>query len=187
MHTEPETPRYTVDFTPQGLRAVIPARRSWVGILFMCAWLGGWAMGERQAIAELRAAGASANAGFLLLWLTAWTAAGGATMLAIAWQLAGREVIALDGATLAQRLELFGLGRRRAWPVAEIKNLRMQTPAAAPPASQRAWRPPPPGVIRGLVFDHDGRTIRLARRLDEAQASLLANELAARLPRKLLD
>ncbi len=51
MNVEPGAPRFTVDITPDGLRATLPARRSAFAMVFLCLWLVGWCFGEVHAIA----------------------------------------------------------------------------------------------------------------------------------------
>ncbi len=46
MIVEPESARYTLESTTGRLQASIPARRNWLIILFLTAWLGGWVMGD---------------------------------------------------------------------------------------------------------------------------------------------
>src|SRR5512138_821345 len=82
------------------LKIVSRVRRNWFIVLFLGAWLCGWAMGETFAIGTLLGGREGKGPGaFLALWLVLWTVGGGAAIFAFLMNLVGREVIALDGRT----------------------------------------------------------------------------------------
>ena len=110
MVVEAKSARYTVESSPDGLRASIPARRNWFVILFLCAWLGGWFFGEVSAAKELLNPKEHTASGFLSFWLLGWTLGGAFCLGTILWQLAGREVLVASSSSLVYRIELFGLG-----------------------------------------------------------------------------
>jgi hypothetical protein len=183
MQVEPQAARFRSEVTPDGYRVVIPARRNWFIVLFLCAWLGGWAFGELSASGELLRGGDKTPFAFLSFWLVGWTIGGlyaGATVL---WQLAGREIITVSLTTLSYRAEALGLGRTRSFQTSEVKDLRSTEYAISTFTNQRAWFPPVVGSGFGPVaFDYGARTFRVAPSLDEAEAKLLVRELSARLP-----
>ncbi len=189
MHVELQPARFSTDLTPEGLRLVVPARRSWGAIVFLCVWLGGWAFGELTVLQELMAPPENGDRPdlFLMVWLAGWTLGGVCVLGTILWQLAGREVITLDATTLTHRVTLLGLGRTRAYKVTEVKNLRAtERSATERVADQASWFPPLAGAGHGPVaFDYGARTYRLAGALDEAEAKLLVETLHKRLPRRL--
>lgn len=186
MHVEPESPRYSLETTADGLKAVIPARRNWLVILFLCAWLVGWALGEIQAIKELFAPSEKSPTLFLMAWLAGWTIGGAYAFAAVIWQLAGIEIISIDGTTLRHRIEALGIGRTRAYKASEVKDLRATEYSTNPFTNQAAFFPPLIGSGFGPVaFDYGARTLRLAPALEEAEAKSLVRQLGARLPRRL--
>jgi hypothetical protein len=186
MLVEPESPRFTLENTPNGLQAIVPARKNVFVLLFMCVWLCGWVFGEVNAIRELLAPSESTPNLFLMVWLAGWTLGGAFALGTLAWQLAGREVISIGNATLEHRVEAFGVGRTRTYRLSEVKDLRATEYSSNPFTNQAAWFPPVTGSGMGPVaFDYGARTMRLALALEEAEAKLLVSKLASRLPRKL--
>ncbi len=184
MHVEPQSPRFALESTPAGLRAIVPARRNIFVLLFMCVWLGGWAFGEMHAIRELLSPSEKTPQLFLTVWLAGWTLGGAFALGTVAWQFAGREVISVNGTNLEHRVEAFGVGRTRTYRLSEVKNLRATDYSANPFTNQTAWFPPVTGSGFGPVaFDYGARTLRLAPALEEAEAKLLVSKLAPRLPR----
>ena len=183
MTVEPEPPRYALDVTAEGVRALIPARRSVFTLLFMCVWLCGWAFGEMHAIDELLSRSEKTPVPFLMVWLAGWTLGGALALAGVAWQLAGREIISIGSTTLEHRVEAFGMGRTRSYRLSDVKHLRATDNALSAFGSQAAWLPPITGSGFGpIAFDYGARTIRLAPALEEAEAKLLVNGLASRLP-----
>jgi hypothetical protein len=183
MHIEPQTARFEIDNTRDGLRAVIPATRNWFIMLFLLAWLGGWAFGELSAVRELLTASAKTPTAFLSFWLVGWTIGGAFALATVLWQVAGREVITVNSTTLSYRVEILGLGRTRSYRAAEVKGLRATDYSINPFTNQRAWFPPITGSGVGPVaFDYGARTIRVAPSLEEAEAKMLVRALAAKLP-----
>jgi len=186
LQIEPLLPRFSVDAGPDGLRAVIPARRNWFVMLFLVAWLGGWAFGEVSAANELFRGEGKAPIGFLAFWLVGWTIGGAFAFAAVVWQLAGREVITVNSASLSHRIEAFGIGHRRSFRTTEVRNLRATEYSANPFTNQRSWFPPLLGSGYGPVaFDYGARTIRVAPSLEEAEAKMLVQQLSSRFPRTL--
>ena len=185
MHVEPQAARFHVEVTPDGLRAVIPARRNWFVMLFLIAWLGGWVFGEVSASGELLRHGDKTPTAFLAFWLLGWTLGGAFAATAVVWQLAGREVISVSSNTLLHRAEAFGFGWNRSYKASEVRNFRSTEYSSNAFTNQRAWFPPVTGSGFGPVaFDYGARTIRMAPSLEEAEARMLVRELSSRLPHR---
>jgi hypothetical protein len=164
---------------------VIPARRNWLILLFLVAWLGGWIMGEVTVSKQLLNIADRTPVAFLSFWLVGWTIGGIFVMGAVVWQLAGREVITVNSSSLLYRVEAFGLGRSRSFQTSEVKNFRSTEYAASPFMNQRTLLPPLVGAGYGPVaFDYGARTFRIAPSLDEAEARILVNEMNSRLPNR---
>lgn len=163
MRIEPAAPTYQVAETMQGLTASIPARKNWFVLLFMCAWLGGWVLGEVSAITRISNPTGDEPKGFLTVWLIGWTLDGGRVLACVVWQLFGREVITIAAGELIYRVEALGLGRSRSF-----------TSHQMPPLFGAGYGP--------IAFDYGARTYRLGSSLDEAGARQLLVRLAPRLP-----
>jgi len=187
MQVELQVPRFRSEVTPQGLRIVIPARRNWLILLFLIAWLGGWVMGEVTVSKQLLNSTDKTPVAFLSLWLVGWTIGGIFAVGATLWQLVGREVLTIDSLSLLYRVDAFGIGRSRSFRAADVKNVRSTEYAFSPFMNQRTLFPPIVGAGYGPVaFDYGARTFRIAPSLDEAEARILVGELTSRLPAKLL-
>ena len=155
-------------------------------MLFLLAWLGGWVFGEVNAAGEIFKGDGKAPVAFMTFWLIGWTIGGASVLVTIAWQLAGREVITVNGATLSHRIEMFGVGHSRLYRSSEVKNIRATEFSTSLFTNQRSWFPPMFGSGYGPVaFDYGARTIRVAPSLEEAEAKMLVRQLASRLPRTL--
>lgn len=187
-HVEPQAPRYSIELTTEGLRATVPARRSWFLVPFLCLWLVGWAFGEISAIQQLISPSEQTPFLFLLVWLAGWTVGGAFAFGTLVWQLAGREVIIVNADTFLHRVEAMGFGWPRAYRSRDVRNLRATDYSMNPFTNQAAWYPPLWGAGAGPVaFDYGARTLRLAAALDEAEAKLLVSKLAERLPRSIVE
>jgi hypothetical protein len=185
MQVELQAPRFRSEVTLQGLRVVIPARRNWLIILFLLAWLGGWVMGEVTVSKQLLNFTDKTPVAFLAFWLVGWTIGGTLAAGAVLWQLAGREVLTIDPLSLLYRVEAFGIGRNRSFRAADVRNFRSTEYASSPFMNQRTLFPPIFGAGYGPVaFDYGARTFRIAPSLDEAEARVLVGEMTSRLPNK---
>ena len=185
MEVEPQAARYRSEVTPDGYRVVIPVTRNWFVILFMYAWLTGWAFGELNVSAQLARGGDKMPAAFLSFWLVCWTLGGLLWIATLIWQLAGREVVSIGPTMLSYRGEAFGLGRTSSFRLATVKDLRPTADPVNILMYRRSWLPPIFGVwprYGSVAFDYGARTFRIAPSLDEAEAKLLVKELSAHLP-----
>jgi hypothetical protein len=183
MDMVPQAARFRSEVTPLGYRVVIPVRRNWFILLFLCAWLAGWVFGEVSASSQLLRGVDKTPTAFLSFWLLGWSLGGVLAGGTILWQLAGREIITLDLARLSYRAEAFGLGRTRSFRISDVKNLRSTDYPVSMFANQRAWYPPIIGSGFGPVaFDYGARTFRIAPSLDEAEARMLVSDLSTHLP-----
>src|SRR5882762_1075811 len=95
MVMAPTTRRSSLKDGPEGLEVVVPAKRNLFVMLFLLAWLGGWAFGEVSALRELISGAAGGPKAFMAFWLVGWTIGGGLAVFAWLWMLAGRERILL--------------------------------------------------------------------------------------------
>lgn len=178
MVVTPAARRSAVFDRPDGLGIVVPAKRNLLVMVFLLAWLGGWAFGEFSVLSELLR-GTDGPVPFLLFWLLGWTVGGGFAAFVFLWMLAGREQITLRPRVLAIRREIFGLGSTREYDLAHVRNLRVSPTFHDPfgwTAAARFW-----GVGGGLVaFDYGAKAVRFAASIDEPEAAQVVQELKAR-------
>jgi hypothetical protein len=178
-------PRYTLQHTADGVRAVIPSDRNWFVIIFLGVWLCGWFAGESSAIAQILGhpfSGKAQPVGFLSIWVVFWTLGGIAVVATLLWQFAGQEVIAVTSMSLIHRVSALGLGRSRTYRASEVRDLRASSNSFYAYARWgRTGLPFGVGGAGSLVFDYGARTIGMAPGLDEAEARMLVKELSTRL------
>src|SRR5262249_35588622 len=92
----------------EGFQVVIPATRSAVTIVFLCAWLVGWYFGETSAAREVLKPDQGAAKLFLLGWLIMWTVGGGWAVYVLLWMVVGTEIVSLHSGTLTLRNDVLG-------------------------------------------------------------------------------
>jgi uncharacterized membrane protein YqiK len=80
---------------------------------------------------------------FVTLWVAAWVLVVASVVAALAWYLAGKEVVLAAGSTLAVRREALGVGRTREYDLAHPSIRRggsrsiPRDPAVGPPLASR--------------------------------------------------
>lgn len=136
---------------PNALRAVIPAPRSpyllWSRALFLALWAWLW-VAAVPPIEDWRR---------LALALMAWSFVCLLALSSLLWHLRGAEILDVRESTL--RLTKIGGGwtRQSAYPLAEVRHLRV-TP-------------------RGIAFDTSRHTVTFAEGIDPEDAGRLARRL----------
>ncbi|MFA5354743.1 MAG: hypothetical protein WC291_10980 [Thermodesulfovibrionales bacterium] len=163
--------RAVITATGNGLQVVIPSRKNAFLILFLAAWLVGWAVGEVMVpttfIKGIKDTGALI---FSAAWLVAWTIGGGFAIYTWLWNVAGKEIITVNSLYLTVKKDLFGYGRVKEYEMSHITNLRVSPQPFNPfdvSSSLQFW-----GVGGGvLAFDYGSRTYRFCRGVDEAEAT----------------
>jgi hypothetical protein len=159
----PLPPSPLVEELPGGLRIPMRARRVGCTIGFLTVWLMGWSVGECLVANDFFFGTESlASRLLLLVWLLPWTAFGIACMAVLAFMLNGREILTIDGNGVSRRIEAFGIGRTKQWPVGEVGNFR--------------------AAGSFLQFDVRGKTIRTGTDLSESSATRIAEQVIARFP-----
>ena len=97
MKVEPSQPRFRWEDHLGRLRVTLPARRNWLVLIFLSAWLVGWVFGEVMVPTQLF--GRTGKTGvdlFAAAWLVMWTIGGGFAIYIWLWNLVGREAIDVD-------------------------------------------------------------------------------------------
>jgi hypothetical protein len=183
MPIEPSLPRYKLEQTPVGIRAVMPARWNLLLIIILALWLVGWTWGQFTVISLLSNPNFKTPRTFLIVWVLGWTIGGAMALLGILWQLFGKEILAVEDGTLTHRIDILGFGRSRVYSVNRITQLHTVDHSPNMFRSRYAWAPPLLGTDIGpIVFDYGARTIHLAQSLDEAEARMLIAELLKYMP-----
>lgn len=108
-----------------GARCVVNQRapRSWVRVVFFTAWLAFWTVGGIAAIREVPGAD-PVGVAFLLVWLGGWTFGELGVLLAILWELKGRESLTVDGHQVELRREIGRFGRTKRCPAGLVQAVR---------------------------------------------------------------
>lgn len=181
---QPDAPRYTIEDSFAALRIAIPARRHWLVVLFLGFWLAGWATGELFVAATLveglaailagRAPDMGSGAGLLFIgiWLALWTVGGGFALLVWLWNLAGKEVVVIDGESLTIQKAVLGIGPRKRYEAAYVDRLRVSEDYGG---SRGPW-------AGALTFDYGGSAVRFGAGLTPVEARNVLARIADRFP-----
>jgi hypothetical protein len=164
----------------------LPARRNWLILIFLSAWLVGWAFGEVMVPTQLFSKSSRTGIDpFMLAWLAMWTLGGAFAVYVWLWNLVGREVIDVDSESLRIKREVVRWGRVRDFALTHVRDLRVAPLTFNPmdfSSGLRFW-----GVGGGAIaFDHGARTYRFGSALDEAEAKQVLARIAERVPKDVL-
>ena len=188
--------RHWVELADDGTEwIVVPARPQWLAILFLSAWLTMWFYVGFSRAADLLTGPLARNA-FVLVWLALWSAGGLYAASVIAWQLVGRTRLAVSGGALVVRWSMGFLSGTRRYDLDHVEILRSDDDAdltgfggffgagylaeRAPFLPTRRWGG---GSIK---FDYGAHTRHLLPGLDEAEARVIVDRLAKRMPKRAL-
>ncbi len=176
----PADSRLTITDTVEGLRIVMPCRRSWFVIFFLACWILGWAVGEVMVSRQfLNGDAPSEGELFMLAWLGVWTVGGGVAIYAWLWQLMGKEIVTVHGQTFTVRRDIGGFGFDKEYDLVQMRDLRVESVGMNPldfSSSLQLW-----GVGGGMIaFDYGARTHRFGAGLDEAETKQVITAIAQR-------
>jgi hypothetical protein len=178
--------RYRMEDRFPSLHFVIRSRRNWIVVALLAIWLGLWTVGEVfVGRAIIRTVGSALSAGaapdlaggtlFVLIWFTLWTLGGVLALSSLLWQVAGREIVDIEGEMLSIRRAIFGAGRPQEYTAAYVDNLRVV------PHGQAPYRRS--GFSAGrLAFDYQHKTVYFGEGLDGPSARQMVNTIAERFP-----
>lgn len=177
---QPADSRITIVDTSQGLRIVMPCRRSWFVILFLGFWICGWAVGEVTVSRQFLQGDAPPDGEvFMLTWLGVWTIGGLFAIYAWLWQMVGKEILTVQGQKFRTRRDIAGVGFDKDYDLVQMRDLRMQLSGFSPidlSSSLQLW-----GVGGGVIaFDYGARTYRFGAGLDEAEAKQVVTAIKQR-------
>jgi hypothetical protein len=159
----------------------MPNRRSWFVIGMLAFWVCAWGVGEViGSTTWFKGEVPPGEEGLMLAWLGVWTVSGLAALVALQWQVMGKEIVMVQGQALRTRREGGGIGFRKEYDVQQIANLRVEQPKFSPfdvSASFQLW-----GIGGGVIaFESGGKTRRFGAGLDEAEAKQVVDSLKRRL------
>ncbi|MBH0209408.1 MAG: hypothetical protein HP495_13035 [Nitrospira sp.] len=177
---QPTDTRISIADTAEGLRILMPCRKSWFVICFLAFWLCGWAVAEVM-VANQFLKGDSPPEGelFMLAWFGVWTVGGVVAMYAWLWQLMGKEMLTVRGQTFKIRRDIGGFGFDKEFTLGQMRDLRIRSAGSSPldfSSSFQLW-----GIGGGVVtFDCGERTYRFGAGLDEAEATRIVTAIRQR-------
>jgi hypothetical protein len=147
-------------------------RRQWGGLVFLSFWLVGWTIGGIAAFTQL-AVGSWGVRMFMLLWLCGWAFGEGAVVLAIAWELRGRELLIVTPERLEVRRQIGRFARTKLYDAALVRNVE----AARVPHDEDE-KPRKDFCLKVL---HDDRTLRVGEGMSEREAEYVASVVLQRI------
>jgi hypothetical protein len=177
---QPADSRITITDTTQGLRIVIPGRRSWFVIGFLGFWICGWAVAEVMVPMQVLQGDAPPEGeSFMLAWFVVWTLGGLLAIYAWLWQAMGKEIVTAQGQTFTTRRDIGGFGFDKEYDLLQMRDLQVGQVGFNPldfSSSLQLW-----GVGGGVIaFDYGDRTYRFGAGLDEAEAKEVVTALKQR-------
>ena len=162
--------RITITDTSQGLRIVMPGRRSWFVICLLGFWICGWAVAEVMvAIQILNGDAPPEGESFMLAWFGIWTVSGMFAIYACLWQVLGKEIVTVHGQTFKIRRDIGGFGFDKEYDFLQMRDLRVGQVTFNPlefSSSLQLW-----GIGGGvMVFKYGAKIYRFGAGLDEVEA-----------------
>lgn len=179
-YEEAKPARFVVERVDGAEQIRIPARRYWFVIAFLAFWLCGWTVG---GVATVRTLLRGFDL-FLLVWMGGWALGWTFAAAAIAWQLAGAEILRAANGDLEIVHRIGPLARRRLYRGVEIRDLAVAGPAAEAWGRLHGAAPPFGRAARtgSVRFTYGARTVHAAAGLDELEARMIVEHLRMRLP-----
>jgi len=164
-----------IDRVPGGIRIVILGWFGWGSIVFHVAWLYfALSMSGNKLLPILHGKVDWGTVASLIFW----NAHSLIALASLLWQVAGREVISIDGVLMTQRIELLGVGWTRRFMLADVRGLYAFS--VLRPDANTAWRP---DMLRNCItFSCAQKTYRLGRALNYEAALRVARAIREAYP-----
>ena len=181
MYVDPQSGRATIDNRGGQICIHIPTSKNIFKILLLCAWLGGWFMGETTVAAQLFSGNLRGGDYFLFFWLCAWTIGGCLAIFMLLWNLAGSERITVGQGILRIEKKILGFGKSREYSLASIRDFRVGNDEKSNSlftnkGGMEFW-----GYVNGpIMFDYGMKTIKFGLGIDEAEAKKIVGILSER-------
>lgn len=172
--------RATINQLSQGMEVIIPAKRNYFIIIFLSCWLVGWSIGEVSAIKQIITSEHFEEELFLFVWVTMWTMGGGFALIALLWNLRGKEKVSIDDFELRHVRDFVLFKRSKEYDLVHIEDLRSQPNVTSQMFGMNSgidfW-----GFTGGnIVFDYGKSTHKFGGGLDEAEAKHIISEIKQR-------
>lgn len=177
-----ETPysgRATVNDNFDSIEIVIPSKKNWFIILFMCAWMGGWVMGEFFAITSILKGETFSNL-FLVFWVIGWTVGGLFVIRTLVWNFSGHEIITATSGQLTIIKKAVIVLKSKTYDLNSAKDFRILDDGSNDIFSSFGGRRTNPWSLDngGLIrFDYGMETIKFAGGISEAEAKSILDKL----------
>ncbi|MBB6111224.1 hypothetical protein SAMN05421821_11134 [Mucilaginibacter lappiensis] len=155
------------------VRIIIPSKKNYFIILFMCAWLCGWFLGETLAIREILS---STNKGadlFMIFWLAGWTIGGLFALKTIYWQLLGKECIEIGKGVLIMKRQGDPLSKTTFYDLNSCDSFRVKDDQTNIGSGRYNTLKSLNGRTGTIAFDYGMKTIRFGESIDEAEGKYL--------------
>ncbi len=166
----------------EGLKITMPVKRNWFVIIFLCAWLGGWFMGENSAIDQVLNSDVPLSENlFILFWLIGWTIGGIFAFTSLLWMLIGEEDLFFTYESLTVVKNLFEILKPKKFIITEVKNFRISTRNKMFD-NKLNFSSLSSGKFGIIAFDYGAKTIKLGTSIDEAEARMLIEKIRSRYP-----
>lgn len=165
--------RITIRETEDGLGVHVPSVKQIPAILFLLAWLLGWAAGEWFALHEIASNGVSVISAFLLVWVTVWTLGGLGAVFVVLWQLFGSERLFITSGAVVTDWGFGPFRRRRVWAPGEATGFRKSTPTM-----RKGWLV----AARGISFDAADAVHNFGNSLSSDEIAVVLAAIARHLP-----
>lgn len=179
MKEQSSTGRSAITKAADSLLIEIPAQRSWLVVGFLAFWLAFWVLGESLAIMTLFSNSSDNSGGWLvvIVWGIFWTIGGLYALVALLWQVVGKEKILVTPNTLSIGKYIFNLNRSKQYNIAQIKKLQTN-PLPTDDIFAMNQRHNIVGLKGGtLQFQYGKKTIKFAGSISDAEARRILEEL----------
>lgn len=172
--------RVSIDRAAGRLRAVVRHPPHYVAGALLSAWVAGWAVGEGVALVLLFSGKLPwLPTAFILLWVALWTFFGWGAIWTLAWHVAGREEIEVEGRFLSLGVVAWWRRLTTRYELAAIRDLRHEATTSGSTRSALGLAQPKDGPI---AFGYQGRTIRFGAELGPDDAEQVLAMIRERLP-----
>ena len=165
--------RFLISKERKSITVRIKTPKNWFLLIVGPIWLTFWTIGGYAAInAVLRG---THDWFFYIFWLGGWVVGEIAVSVSILWTAFGEEIISVRDGTFEHVRHVFGLGRRRTFPLKKLSRLRTQGPFPKLNSFRSFFR----GVFSPTIavdMSH-GRTYKFGLDLDKNSATYLVTEL----------
>jgi hypothetical protein len=168
MIEQPYSGRATITDNFSGIELIIPAKKNWFVVPFLCFWLIGWTVGIVMVSKTMFSVAKSGPPLlFLIVWTTMWTLGGCAVIYYLVWSLFGKEIITVGNGLLTITKKGAMFSKPKNYDLAYISNMI----AKEQPLYTQGRNNFRTMMNRGTIcFEYGMKTIRFGDALDEAEA-----------------